>query len=1280
MLRLIGEAGLKISPEKCEWGTDSMLFLGVRVSAAGNTPDPGKVEAVVDCITPTNVKEVRAFYGLASYYRRWIANFASIARPLSELLKAGADFEWGPRQEAAFQQLKAALTSEPILKRPDFSKPFILQTDWQPHAVAAILAQKGDDGKSEHVIAYASRVLKGAELRYPPVEGECLALVWAVMHFRHYLYGAEFEVHTDHNALRYLLSTVNLTGRLARWGLVLSEFWIKDIIYRPGPTHHYNVDGLTRLPAAVSQPPALPKLEEGGRTAEPPGVTQDVCPQPGTAEPASGGSQEGDCLLFESCLEFLPDMMILTADGSQPGQPDQPTWSSKLTPCRTQPSSGRHNALAGLQGLLRTAAASSPALQQPMPTDGRMNPPLPTESHLAAPSCSNSALPAPQRQYGGSQAIPCRRQLPTEWPNAPPLLHSFHFASRLCRRDPTTPPAVGDAVVVHNLQSDGRIGRGAVGPMYIESINEAEDTCTVTDGQYSYLVATGRLRPLPDLLLHTPAAGTDATDPKPRKHEPIPVDLPCEVCGSPDDDDVMLVCDQCNKGYHLWCLEPPLTRIPKGDWSCEGCQPPPAGGPACMTACFEDMAADIEDLGSEEGLLEAVRQNCTAARQPGSAMRLLHASQSNPCIPGQPNTSIRPKHAVMPNALPPQHGSLASPASSNPSPTGNSGPLSTHGNLANSPAGLPQPPSKTMRLFVISDDGSDLQGNREEPPAGQEPERGDQEEASEEEEEESSLDITCDQAVLDYLQEGTYPPGASATEKKRIRRRAAGYLFQDGQLYKKACRRHGPRRVPAVQDREELIRRAHDEMGHFGQQRTMHLLQRRFYWRGLTQQVKEYVRSCAACQADNPQFPRNDSLQSIPPQSVWHRLGMDLIGPLPESANGNTYVVTAVEYATRFGAAGALPDRRSETVARWLAQYIGTHSCPQIIQTDRGGEFQGRFDELCQKCLIDHRLSSAYTPNVNGLCEKFNDTVGKALRRHAQADPSTWDEHLPWIVLGYNASIQASTRHSPFRLLYGREPSLPLDNLLPPPRPAEGTDLTLTDAEVEARERAQQEQTQQALANIERAQAQQQLDYQQRRAHKPRTLCLVEGEMVMERHEAPDGKLSRKADGPFRFLQYTNADRTVCLLEDSEGRQWRSSAQRIRRFVQRKRKQPATPAAEANTTKEQESAPRTNSQGLEIVEISSEEQQTESDSLLPTRQVLSPPPPESRRRRVPTSKARDLQEEARAKSAFRQAVALAEDQAGPSAPPSKKPLAGHGALVAAKRQKLPLNRNQIPST
>ena len=129
-----------------------------------------------DFPTPKNVKNVCEFLGLAGYYRRFIDKFSQISKPLASLLKKDTEFHWGPDQQRAFETLRAALCSESILQYPDFSKPFNITTDASGSAIGAVLSQ-GEIGH-DRPIAYASRLLQGAELNYSTIEKECLAIIY----------------------------------------------------------------------------------------------------------------------------------------------------------------------------------------------------------------------------------------------------------------------------------------------------------------------------------------------------------------------------------------------------------------------------------------------------------------------------------------------------------------------------------------------------------------------------------------------------------------------------------------------------------------------------------------------------------------------------------------------------------------------------------------------------------------------------------------------------------------------------------------------------------------------------------------------------------------------------------------------------------------------------------------------------------------------------------------------------------------------------------------------
>lgn len=236
------EAGLNLKASKCHFAKSYINYLGHVVSDQGISPDPKKVEAVKDFPKPKSLREVRSFLGLTSYYRRFIKDYAKIAVPINHLLKADVKFEWTLECQKAFEHLKDLLTKAPILSPPDFTEVFKLQTDASDQGLGAVLAQ--DIRNREHVIAYASRTLSSAEIKWDTREKEALAIVWGCEHFRPYLIGQFFIIETDHGSLRWLMNVQK--GRLARWGLRLSEFDFQ-IKHKPGKFNG-NADGISRMP------------------------------------------------------------------------------------------------------------------------------------------------------------------------------------------------------------------------------------------------------------------------------------------------------------------------------------------------------------------------------------------------------------------------------------------------------------------------------------------------------------------------------------------------------------------------------------------------------------------------------------------------------------------------------------------------------------------------------------------------------------------------------------------------------------------------------------------------------------------------------------------------------------------------------------------------------------------------------------------------------------------------------------------------------------------------
>ncbi|MCG7879813.1 MAG: RNase H-like domain-containing protein, partial [Candidatus Thiodiazotropha endolucinida] len=236
------EAGLKLKPRKCKLFATEVEFLGHIVTAQGIKTDPMKTETVRNWPVPKCVRDVRSFLGLCSYYRRFIFQFSEIAKPLHKLTEKGQAFVWTEECNTAFNTLKKKLTEAPILSHPDFQKPFILDTDASNVSIAAVLSQKVDG--LEHVITYASRTLTKSARRYCVTRKELLAVVNYVKHFRHYLYGKQFLLRTDHGSLKWIMNFKNPEGQIARWLEIFSAYDMK-IEHRAGRLHK-NADGLSR--------------------------------------------------------------------------------------------------------------------------------------------------------------------------------------------------------------------------------------------------------------------------------------------------------------------------------------------------------------------------------------------------------------------------------------------------------------------------------------------------------------------------------------------------------------------------------------------------------------------------------------------------------------------------------------------------------------------------------------------------------------------------------------------------------------------------------------------------------------------------------------------------------------------------------------------------------------------------------------------------------------------------------------------------------------------------
>lgn len=216
------KAGLTVNPGKMVIGTHRIEFLGHIFENQKVTLNPERTKPIDQFPTPTNLKKLAKFLGICSFYSRFVPHFSQITQPLNRLKRKNVEWHWGPDQEQSFQQLKKILVAQPVLRLPDFSKEFYLQTDACGTGLGAVLSQMVDGHLAP--IAYASRPLNCHEKRYETFELEALGVVFGLTKFRQYLEHRPFQLHTDNSALSFILNHPRQIGKIGRWITLINSF------------------------------------------------------------------------------------------------------------------------------------------------------------------------------------------------------------------------------------------------------------------------------------------------------------------------------------------------------------------------------------------------------------------------------------------------------------------------------------------------------------------------------------------------------------------------------------------------------------------------------------------------------------------------------------------------------------------------------------------------------------------------------------------------------------------------------------------------------------------------------------------------------------------------------------------------------------------------------------------------------------------------------------------------------------------------------------------------
>ncbi len=245
VLQTLLEAKLLVEPEKAKFHVQEVEFLGHVIKPGRLEMQPSKIQAILDWPTPTCVKDIQAFAGLANYYRQYIKGFGEIRQPMDKLTRKDTPFKWEKPQQDAFDEIKRRVASKPVIATPNPELAYIIEADASGKGIGAVASQRNEQGEL-HPIAFYSRALKGPELNYGIPDQELLAIVEAFKEWKVYLIGAKHKitVYSDHKNLTSFTTTKDLNKRQVRWWEFLSEFDF-DIIYRKG-SENARADALSR--------------------------------------------------------------------------------------------------------------------------------------------------------------------------------------------------------------------------------------------------------------------------------------------------------------------------------------------------------------------------------------------------------------------------------------------------------------------------------------------------------------------------------------------------------------------------------------------------------------------------------------------------------------------------------------------------------------------------------------------------------------------------------------------------------------------------------------------------------------------------------------------------------------------------------------------------------------------------------------------------------------------------------------------------------------------------
>ena len=436
--------------------------------------------------------------------------------------------------------------------------------------------------------------------------------------------------------------------------------------------------------------------------------------------------------------------------------------------------------------------------------------------------------------------------------------------------------------------------------------------------------------------------------------------------------------------------------------------------------------------------------------------------------------------------------------------------------------------------------------------------------------------LVGDAEVVNWLCYGKMPEFAEKTAKQRkearrqIRDRGRQFEFTDGRLWKldappkRVNQVLGPVRRRAVlteAEKKMVLEKVHDQGGHPSIPKTRRLLQARFFWKGMYNDVRDYIKSCTACQFSNPPTTERTDGRKLTSTEVdlpLEKVGFDLLGPFPPTAEGYEYVYIWYDYFSGWIGAGLGRTKQSAEVAEFLKMDLfAAHACPAVIIMDNDAHV-GEVKELCQSMGTRVQVIVPLSPWMNGGAESSVKIFTKNTRKLAVQYGPDWVSHIHEALLVIRVCYRTATRMSPFEIIYGRQPVLPAERLLAARyrvrEPAAADEGEQAEREFDAamqglgeirrintllRQAHQTNMRATAAANRDISQVRAEAAYQ-RRQHRGvyRVANLRPGQLVIMKKTRREHKFDTGWEGPYRFAYFYDDAAQVAVLEDQNGQRW----------------------------------------------------------------------------------------------------------------------------------------------